>query len=34
MFAGMPYSGRIVAGLDDLDMELLVVRDIQLSLVI
>jgi hypothetical protein len=34
MFAGMPCSRRIVAGLDDLGTELLVIRDIQLSLVI
>jgi hypothetical protein len=30
----MPCGGRIVAGLDDLGTELLVIRDIQLSLVI
>jgi hypothetical protein len=34
VFAGMPCGGRIVAGLDDLGTELLVIRDIQLSLVI
>jgi hypothetical protein len=34
MFAGMPCSGRIMAGLDDLGTELLVVRDVQLSFVI
>jgi hypothetical protein len=34
MFARMPCSGRIMAGLDDLGTELLVIRDIQLSLVI
>jgi hypothetical protein len=34
VFAGMPCGRRIVAGLDDLGTELLVIRDIQLSLVI
>jgi hypothetical protein len=34
MFAGMPCYGRIVAGLDDLGTELLVVWDIQLSFVV
>jgi hypothetical protein len=34
VFAGMPCGGHIVAGLDDLGTELLVIRDIQLSLVI
>jgi hypothetical protein len=34
VFAGMPCGRRIVADLDDLGTELLVIRDIQLSLVI
>jgi hypothetical protein len=34
VFAGMPCGRRIVAGLDDLGTELLVVRDVQLSLVV
>jgi hypothetical protein len=34
VFAGMPCSGHIVVGLDDLSTELLVIRNVQLSLVI
>jgi hypothetical protein len=34
VFAGMPCGGRIVAGLDNLGTELLVIRDVQLSLVV
>jgi hypothetical protein len=34
MFAGMPRSGRIMAGLDDLGMELLVIWDVQFSFVV
>jgi hypothetical protein len=34
MFARMPCCGRIVAGLDDLSTELLVVWDIQISFVV
>jgi hypothetical protein len=34
VFAGMPCGRHIVAGLDDLGTELLVIRDVQLSLVI
>jgi hypothetical protein len=34
MFAGMPCGRRIVASLDNLGTELLVIRDIQFSLVI
>jgi hypothetical protein len=30
----MPCGGRIVAGLDDLGTELLVIRDVQLSLIV
>jgi hypothetical protein len=34
MFTGMPGSGRIVAGLDDLGTELLVVGNVQFPLVV
>jgi hypothetical protein len=34
MFTGMPSSRRIVAGFDDLSMELLVVGDIQFPFVV
>jgi hypothetical protein len=34
VFARMPYSGRIVAGFDNLGMKLLVVGDVQFSFVI
>jgi hypothetical protein len=34
MFAGMPCGRRIMASLDNLGTELLVIRDIQLSLVV
>jgi hypothetical protein len=34
VFAGMPCGGRIVAGLDNLGTELLVIRDVQLSLIV
>jgi hypothetical protein len=34
VFAGMSCSGRIVAGLDYLGTELLVIRDVQLSFVV